>query len=1492
MKLISVGVQCCRAEVNNMTAMVFFKDEWYKMFHEGMEIIATDFEMSWKDGVMNFHVTQGVSRVFLCPSKERGSFNSVELFAVLGGWSHMATTMGMVPMLMVDSDENVAFACAKRLGLACMDAKSYVQKILDGHEAFRCVIHDDVQNPDTWVAISLVNPDTILGSPPCQPWSSAGTSCGLQSLDGKVFQSVLRQAAMVGVLVVVLENVPGLPRHQDFRELVGDAEKRGLKLALHGTYACAKVLPVHRDRWLGTFVHESVQFDAAKQTMANAISFADRAFEAVATSPTIRDADVSHVNMNASEKRQLTIPGELVGMLSQIEYAPQWLKNRLKGIPNPTKDHVFQARVVTDCQQFIGFMAMYGKQHTIPDDLLRSKGLQTMLFNDGTGIRYISPWEMIASMGYPSDTVLSSDIEVSWRMAGNGLSVAHAWLQLYKTHVLLGDASPFKPQGTPVQQVAAFQRNAIKMSEWVAQIQGHFWGLSPKPDMHICKKTKGSEGTGHVAGPNVPPTVPFTIQDPEDITTSGFEMTPEFAMMGDPRDVAVIGQQYGGGMVTLQHVQNNWMMFVNSEPEDVVSRIICKALPHAKPSHFQELTIDNMVITWGQTIKCRPIKVLTFCPVFTQVTCKEESLKIAMTLQADVTWTAKTAIAYSAVKIGCNPDALVLISNSLPLKDDDFLLEYERTEFQMKFKACMPGYVSWAPSVKEVHDEGMAPVPCTMKRWFSRHPTKKVVRTVCMGHNSNVLQLVQRLFPDLHATTSWTPFHDDQEIACTSVINDLQCLQIQWNGFRPLRATSISCMRHHGRAVDAPAVQMQYAGKGIKRHVRSPFKIKTDEICLAPDMTLAEVAASFMTVAQLQVSMICTVGTVVLDPSMQVQDTPTDDVITFRVCPLLGGAKTDAKSRIGEMLKSKGVPADKVEERMKGLFAKVSPEKFKMNMNDDAFWTQVKTVASENKYRLITHEELKAFQSANRKNKTKAESSEAKPKAREEQFLVDASKIVIDATHFSANDDEVGLIESTRFGPDQTGICVVNASDASKWSNNAVKSCDPLALLVVGKGCHEYGEVFSIPAHTVSGTPIIVQGCLMQFGDIPVQYNLKIPSVVVDQVASTAIEFAIYRDHVTCWNDVGVPLHYIGVHIPELRGSNLLATWSIKAWSKQQVAHVSRADHWHGFFRIADSLLHAVLSRSGVAGIFLNPKTSDRKHDPRFITIALPNGKLAEVLARAEGCPKAVGVVKRGDAYCIRCRREDADQLRAVLMPETAFVQTASFSEEEVLYVMSNVPQINRDELGQALGRAGWMANPIKPQGMKRWLVAAKHDPPTSHMGINGAIVVVEKARKSAPSAQPVTMFAREFKVDTVRDSHNNVLQVSTTSRIAEFKAQMDDQIAAAVEMKLASANARIEELQTALLEVKDSAERSHASITNDMGHMKQEQSFTRQKLQEVEVSVATSGQAIIQQMQSMFATMQTSLEKTMQQNMGGEAEKRPRTTETGRNDPFSTKET
>eukprot|EP00438_Fugacium_kawagutii_P004085 Skav227093 [mRNA] locus=scaffold1387:440986:441213:- [translate_table: standard] len=52
-----------------------------------------------------------------------------------------------------------------------------------------------------------------------------------------------------------------------------------------------------------------------------------------------------------------------------------------------------------------------------------------------------------------------------------------------------------------------------------------------------------------------------------------------------------------------------------------------------------------------------------------------------------------------------------------------------------------------------------------------------------------------------------------------------------------------------------------------------------------------------------------------------------------------------------------------------------------------------------------------------------------------------------------------------------------------------------------------------------------------------------------------------------------------------------------------------------------------------------------------------------------------------------------------MLLPETAYVEFAQFSEEDDLYTLSHVPQITRDELDQALQQAGWAARAIKPQG-------------------------------------------------------------------------------------------------------------------------------------------------------------------------------------------------
>ena len=91
-------------------------------------------------------------------------------------------------------------------------------------------------------------------------------------------------------------------------------------------------------------------------------------------------------------------------------------------------------------------------------------------------------------------------------MAGNGLSVAHAWLQMHKTHVLLGDQSPFVPRGTPTEQVESFQNDAIKLSEWAPKINGHFWELAVVPKEPDQKKPR--KGNMSV---DCPPTIAATV---------------------------------------------------------------------------------------------------------------------------------------------------------------------------------------------------------------------------------------------------------------------------------------------------------------------------------------------------------------------------------------------------------------------------------------------------------------------------------------------------------------------------------------------------------------------------------------------------------------------------------------------------------------------------------------------------------------------------------------------------------------------------------------------------------------------------------------------------------------------------------------------------------------------------------------------------------------------------------------------------------------------
>lgn len=871
-------------------------------------------------------------------------------------------------------------------------------------------------------------------------------------------------------------------------------------------------------------------------------------------------------------------------------------------------------------------------------------------------------------------------------------------------------------------------------------------------------------------------------------------------------------------------------------------------------------------------------------------------MKIEVNMQCDVTWTTKTMLAFVAAHIGCNVVSLSLWFKNKMMNDDDFVLACGGTTFDVVFRAVPSQQMLWCPDAIEIADPGLVPAPCYFWRFTARHPTKKVIRTlVCQGEE-RIVALVQKLFPDIHAAVPWQTFQGNQEIDPTKQVQSVGTFDIQWNGFKPMAVTSVVKLRFN-QEINTPAMQSKFTDQeDVEFWLRTPFQCKTITTKLPRDATLHEIGSSFFALSQANVSVLAMQDQHVLDPVLLAGELDPRKVLTFRVCPLLGGAKFEGvKLRIKSELEKRGVPQDSLAERTNAFIGKVQLEKltgFK-ETDREGFWEAMKKLATEHRFRLITPGELKAHQKNMRKDAPKASQPNPK-KSKSSSFVPKADEVIVDVAQFTVDGQAVSKLDSSRFGPDQSGLSIMSAEEVRRFQAAGVKSCDPLAVLVIDSDMQGFPDVFQMPAHTKSGQPIIVRAALVQFGDQQVQYEASVMTVNIAPVAATTIEFFILRKLVTTWSDAAVPLLFLGIQVPSLRGSNLMSAWSIKSWNNQRKqCGFDAADYWHGYIRIGDHLLHSVLARSGASGIIMNPKGADKKHDGRFGIVTLPGKSLAQVQTLAETSEHALGITMVGEHYAIRCLKQNLDAVRAKLMPESAFVEATQVEPDQQLYILRNVGQVGKEGLTKALQDAGWQAQAVKPQGMDKWVIAAKQPPRSSHIAINGNLTIVEPLVKNQESI-PITLIAQEVQVQTTVDVQNQTMQISSTTRMAEVKAEIQAQITAVIDEKMSQASAQIAALNDIVAKTQQQTDNVARTVAAEVSTMKDEQAFAKQKMQEMETAMNNSSQAIIGQMQTMFASMQSSLESTLAQQLTthkNEQDKRQRLESTEqKHDPFAAK--
>eukprot|EP00438_Fugacium_kawagutii_P029602 Skav235416 [mRNA] locus=scaffold924:114031:118563:- [translate_table: standard] len=1448
------------------------------------------------EATVHIHVDDAKGLILLHPSATRGPYRIAELFGGLGGWSHASTHSNAHPVAIVDFDAKVCHACAKTFNNTVMDVDAFYEYALSIDSASvgpkPIVVQCSVHCNKLWAALSFLNVSVILASPPCQPWSTTGRQGGLATFEGLIFPTTLDYAAEAKVHAVLAENVAGFPNHADFHDVIAKAAVKGLRLVDGCLVGCQRVLPVLRNRWLGIFLHVSIPLDPelVKQVKGHCIQTI--ACQAPAVGPCLQEADAVHVNISSTECELLTPSVEAVTMFKRYDLAPRWLLDK---VDSKLSEPVLAARIVPPTGKMSGVMARYGTQHLLPLDLLQEKGLHTMLHGCLEDFRYFSPWEVLASLGFPPSQFISVGIHDAFQQTGNALSPVHAGFTIAKAHELLGPLSPFTVQGGVHDIVASILDSAIKLSQFSARVDGDLCCLTK-----ISKPIADEPSNKRMKVDRIEPTAPFQV-DPQLGGTVMLEFEPDFHMPSNEGLCLSTGNA-NGGVILLRHKQKHWMMLVHGACEEALASVVQRALPHAKPDHFLRFLDGHQTLTWDQKIHCVPAKSVTFEPVEMAFTCAMDH-GITLSMNGDVTWTVCTMKAYIAASLRCNSDALHVLAKDVPTHDGDFLAEYETCSFQGKFKACMPRYFSFAPRESTMDMKDFAPKPPDCVRFVAKHPLKKLTRSVVAHATADIGSVIRMLFPDMCEQASWQVSCGGQPVGPCMPIADLHSFTIDWHCFRPLVPTTVDKVMLHS-SVDSAALQVQHS-LCPQRWVKSPFSSRASIIRMQESLDIKQIIGSYFVHTQMAINVTCHLGGHILDPDTTLRDVPIDQVICFKVAPLLGGAKAtieQLRARVKSVLLAHGVLADAGADRANAFLNKAEHETLLKHMGDDDsnFWLAIKDEANRVHFRLVYRNELQQAKKEGRSKPSGKHPGKPKvtPKPRDD-FVASASNIKIDIDHFRDGDKCVQLLDASRFGMDQSGLAIMTKEDADKHDCSQTISMDALAILIVGKSFADTDEPFTMPAYNNQGQPIIIRAALRQFGDRPVQFRAAVPMMEVGATASTTLELHIRRDEVVSWKECGVPLHYLGVHISAVRGSSLISAWALRSFSADRKPVPYRdAAYWHGYIKVDDTILDQVLQRSGWAGIYVTPRTPDKRLDERFTAITVPDTSLGDLQKKTSGLERALGIVRIKDHLAIRCRREHATAIRSVVLPESAFVTTHQFDQQDSLWLLKNIPcEIGHQGLLQALEKAGWDASPIRAQGQNRWIVAAKTAPPAMHFCINQTYVLVEPAKRSNDQGS-VTMVAKQFKVDTVTTSCNGTTQVATTSRFQEIKTEMSEQM----ELRLHDANQKIEQLQQALTQVQQNQQAqviANQNAQQELAQLREELAFARQKISEVEGSVVASGQTVIQTMQTMMQNMQQTLQQNLESSMKQiiatesttEKEKRARTGGTPpKHDPFANK--
>ena len=107
----------------------------------------------------------------------------------------------------------------------------------------------DARTPELWEQMSTCDIGILALTAPCISFSLAGLQQGWSGDGARAFSLMLYIAALLGIPVLIIENVGNLLENPEFKEgLMNRLKSNGYSCIMHHAFAAVKFLPIHRNR--------------------------------------------------------------------------------------------------------------------------------------------------------------------------------------------------------------------------------------------------------------------------------------------------------------------------------------------------------------------------------------------------------------------------------------------------------------------------------------------------------------------------------------------------------------------------------------------------------------------------------------------------------------------------------------------------------------------------------------------------------------------------------------------------------------------------------------------------------------------------------------------------------------------------------------------------------------------------------------------------------------------------------------------------------------------------------------------------------------------------------------------------------------------------------------------------------------------------------------------------------------------------------------------